>query len=51
VGTREDLRELFDLVERFPIRCRIETRPLEDAGSVFEELKRGTVLGRIVLTF
>jgi propanol-preferring alcohol dehydrogenase len=49
VGTREDLRELFGLVERFPIRCRIETRPLEDAQQVFEELKRGAVLGRIVL--
>ncbi len=29
VGTREDLRELFELVEKFPIRCKIETRPLE----------------------
>lgn len=50
VGTREDLRELFDLVERFPIRCRIETRPLEEVGHVFDELKRGAVLGRVVLT-
>ena len=50
VGTREDLRELFELVEKFPIRCRIETRPLESAQAVFDELKRGAVLGRIVLT-
>ncbi len=49
VGTREDLRELFDLVERFPIRCRIETRRLEDLPQVFEELKRGAILGRIIL--
>ena len=50
VGTREDLRELFDLVERFPIRCRIETRPLEQVSQVFEEMKRGAILGRVVLT-
>ena len=50
VGTREDLRELFDLVERFPIRCRIETRPLDQVGKVFEEMKRGAILGRVVLT-
>jgi propanol-preferring alcohol dehydrogenase len=50
VGTRDDLRELFELVERFPIRCRVETRPLDQIGPVFEDLKRGAVLGRIVLT-
>lgn len=50
VGTRADLRELFALVEKYPIRCRIETRPLDQAQQVFEELKRGAVLGRIVLT-
>jgi propanol-preferring alcohol dehydrogenase len=50
VGTREDLKELFALVEKFPIRCKIETRPLEDAQSVFDQLKKGAVLGRIVLT-
>ncbi len=50
VGTRDDLRELFELVEQHPIRCKIETRPLDQVGQVFEELKRGAVLGRIVLT-
>ena len=50
VGTREDLRELFALVEKHPIRCRIETRPLDQVTQVFDELKRGEVLGRIVLT-
>jgi propanol-preferring alcohol dehydrogenase len=49
VGTREDLRELFELVARFPIRCHIETRPLEALPEVFEEMKRGAVLGRVVL--
>jgi alcohol dehydrogenase, propanol-preferring len=50
VGTRDDLRELFEMVEKFPIRCRIETRPLDDAAQVLDELKRGAILGRTVLT-
>ena len=50
VGTRDDLRELFELVERFPIRCRIETRPLDAISETFDQLKRGAVTGRIVLT-
>jgi propanol-preferring alcohol dehydrogenase len=50
VGTRDDLRELFALVEKYPIRCKIEMRPLDQVSEVFEELKRGAVIGRIVLT-
>jgi alcohol dehydrogenase, propanol-preferring len=49
VGTREDLRELFALVAKHPIRCHVETRPLEALPAVFEEMKRGAVLGRVVL--
>jgi alcohol dehydrogenase, propanol-preferring len=50
VGTREDLRELFALVEKHPIRCTIETRPLDQITQIFGELKRGEVRGRLVLT-
>jgi propanol-preferring alcohol dehydrogenase len=50
VGTRDDQAELFALVEKYPIRCKIETRPLDRVVEVFEELKRGAALGRIVLT-
>jgi propanol-preferring alcohol dehydrogenase len=50
VGTREDLRELFQLVTRSPIRCTIETRPLDGIVQAFEDLRRGAVTGRIVLT-
>lgn len=49
VGTREDLRELFGLVAKFPIRCHIETRPLDALPGVFDDMKRGAVLGRVVL--
>ncbi len=43
VGTREDLRELFALVEKYPIRCKIETRPLDQvaAGVRRAEARRG----------
>ncbi len=50
VGTRQDLRELFDLVEKHAIRCTIETRPLDQVTHVFDKLKRGEVRGRVVLT-
>jgi propanol-preferring alcohol dehydrogenase len=50
VGTRDDLKELFELVTRFPIRCRIHTQPLDTIGDAFDQLKRGAVTGRIVLT-
>lgn len=49
VGTREDLRELFDLVAKFPIHCHVEARPLEALPAVFDEMKRGAVLGRVVI--
>lgn len=51
VGTRGDLTELFALVEKFPIRCHIETRPLDQVQQVFEEMKRGAIIGRVVLKF
>jgi propanol-preferring alcohol dehydrogenase len=50
VGTRDDLRELFELVTRAPIRCKIEIRPIERINEAFGDLKRGAVTGRIVLT-
>jgi alcohol dehydrogenase, propanol-preferring len=50
VGTREDLRELFEMVTKFPIHCHIETRALEALPEVFEEMKQGKILGRVVLT-
>lgn len=49
VGTREDMRGLFELVENFPIRCHVEERPLDALPVVFDEMKRGAVLGRVVI--
>lgn len=49
VGTRQDMQELFALAAGHPIHSHIETRPLEALPEVFEEMKRGAVLGRVVL--
>ena len=50
VGTRDDLRELFELVTHSPVRCTIEKRPLDGIVEAFADLKKGAVKGRIVLT-
>ncbi|MBZ5606231.1 MAG: zinc-dependent alcohol dehydrogenase [Acidobacteriia bacterium] len=50
VGTRADLQELFALMEKHPIKCKIERRPLDDVNQIFDEMTRGAILGRIVLT-
>jgi alcohol dehydrogenase, propanol-preferring len=51
VGTREDLREVLAMAVAGKIRCQIATRPLAQANEVLEQLRRGQVSGRIVLTF
>ena len=50
VGTREDLREVLNMAAKTKIRCHVTERPLEDANDALEELRRGQVSGRIVLT-
>jgi D-arabinose 1-dehydrogenase-like Zn-dependent alcohol dehydrogenase len=51
VGTREDLRELLDLAVQNPsIRCRVEARPLAAAAEVLDQMRRGELVGRVVLT-
>ncbi len=49
VGTRQDMKELFELAAAGHIRCHIETRPLSEINEVFSELKSGKVIGRIVI--
>lgn len=50
VGTREDLRQMLDLVAANPsIRCRVQTRPLSAAPEVLDALRRGELVGRVVL--
>jgi propanol-preferring alcohol dehydrogenase len=49
VGTREDLRETLELAATGKIRCRVEARRLDEINQVFDEMRRGTILGRVVL--
>jgi alcohol dehydrogenase, propanol-preferring len=49
-GTREDLREVLELAETGKLKCRVETRPLEEVNEVFDEMRRAKITGRVVLT-
>ncbi|MBP6822717.1 MAG: zinc-dependent alcohol dehydrogenase [Acidobacteria bacterium] len=51
VGTRRELREVLQLAAEGKVRCRIETRPFEQADVVLNEMQSGSLLGRVVLTF
>jgi propanol-preferring alcohol dehydrogenase len=50
VGTREDLREVLQLAAEGKVKCRIETRALEEAQNVLDEMKDGRLVGRVVLS-
>jgi propanol-preferring alcohol dehydrogenase len=49
-GTRADLREVLEMAACGKVRCHVETRPLDQINDVFEEMRRGNIAGRIVLT-
>ena len=50
VGTRKDLREVLAFAAAGKVRCEIAARPLAEVNSVLEELRRGQICGRVVLT-
>jgi propanol-preferring alcohol dehydrogenase len=50
VGTREDLREILAMAAAGKVRCRVAKRPLAQANDVLDELRRGRISGRVVLT-
>jgi propanol-preferring alcohol dehydrogenase len=50
VGTRQDLSEILAMAAAGKMRCQVATRPLAQANEVLEELRRGQICGRIVLT-
>ena len=50
VGTRQDLREVLAMAAAGKVRCQVATRPLAQANDVLEELRRGQICGRMVLT-
>ncbi len=50
VGTRQDLSEILAMAAAGKVRCQTATRPLAQVNEVLEQLRRGRVTGRIVLT-
>jgi alcohol dehydrogenase, propanol-preferring len=50
VGTRQDLREVLELAAAGRVRCRTATYPLARVNEVLDQLRKGQVSGRIVLT-
>jgi propanol-preferring alcohol dehydrogenase len=50
VGTRQELREVLALAEAGKVQCQVTTRSLSEVNSAMDELERGRVMGRVVLT-
>ncbi len=50
IGTRADLRAVLDLAAAGKLRCRVEAQPLAHINSVLEQMHKGAITGRVVLT-
>ena len=50
VGTRQDLWEVLSMAAAGNVRCQVVARPLSQANEVLDQLRKGQVSGRIVLT-
>jgi propanol-preferring alcohol dehydrogenase len=50
VGTRRDLQEVLTLAAAGKLHCQTESRPLSEVNQALDDLRRGGVTGRIVLT-
>lgn len=51
VGTRQDMEESLDFFARGQIHPRIATRSLGEINTIFDEMRQGTIDGRVVVTF
>jgi propanol-preferring alcohol dehydrogenase len=50
VGTRQDLNEILAMGAAGKVHCEVATQPLSQANEVLEQLRRGKVSGRLVLS-
>ncbi|HXW63188.1 MAG TPA: zinc-dependent alcohol dehydrogenase [Candidatus Acidoferrales bacterium] len=50
VGTRQDLRETLSMASEGKVHCHVSARPLAEANEAIDQLRRGQVTGRTVLT-
>lgn len=51
VGTRIDMKEALDFAARGKVKAQIETAPLSEINTIFENMEKGKINGRIVLEF
>ncbi|GAA3283699.1 alcohol dehydrogenase AdhP [Nesterenkonia halobia] len=51
VGTRQDMVEALEIYSRGQIRPTISTRSLTEINTVFDEMRRGEIDGRVVIDF
>jgi propanol-preferring alcohol dehydrogenase len=49
VGTRYDLREALAFAANGLVRAKIRTAPLSAINSIFDDMRRGGIVGRVVL--
>lgn len=49
VGTRADLAEALDFAARRKVRATVIEHPFGDVNEVFDEMRAGTIAGRVVL--
>jgi propanol-preferring alcohol dehydrogenase len=50
VGTRNDVKDVLALAQSGKVRCLVSNRELEQANEALQELRRGAVSGRLVLS-
>jgi alcohol dehydrogenase, propanol-preferring len=50
VGTRQDLREVLAMAAAGKVRCQVAARPLTEVNEALDQLRRGQVSGRLVLS-
>ncbi|WP_134685302.1 alcohol dehydrogenase AdhP [Brevibacillus migulae] len=51
VGTRKDLIEALQFASEGKVKTIVQTKPLEEINEIFEQMEKGEINGRIVLTF
>lgn len=51
VGTRQDMVEALDFYARGLIHPTLTKRPLEDINAIFDEMREGTIDGRMVIEY
>ena len=49
LGTRLDLNEAVDFAVNGLVRAKIQTQPLTAVNRIFDKMRQGKIVGRVVL--